>query len=350
LFDPPFCPNTDSHRHIHPGARFYVLHGTYQPLCRPALVQRYLCRTCGRTFSRQTFRADYRDHKPYWNQTLYLLVASGVGIRQSTRNIGMSLRCVELKLRKIGTHTLGLNRNLQRPLEGERSFHLDEIETYEGQRNARPLSVPVLIESESRYVIWAESAPIRPRGSMTPARLEAIARSEERHGPRVDESRASLERTLRIGAELAARQPIVRLFTDEKSSYPGLAKRAFGKYRLVHHQTNSREVRDTTNPLFPINHEEAIMRDLMGRLRRESWLVSKDRRYLDLALQLHISYRNLVRKRFNHDQQSAAQRVGLIDRRLKPGEVLSWRQAWGRRSVHPLSESGRTIEEVQGAA
>ena len=43
------------------------------------------------------------------------------------------------------------------------------------------------------------------------------------------------------------------------------------------------------------------MRDLMGRLRRESWLVSKKRRYLDLGLQVHMAYRNLVRKRFNHD-------------------------------------------------
>ena len=134
------------------------------------------------------------------------------------------------------------------------------------------------------------------------------------------------------------------LETDEKATYPRLARRAFGQGRLVHNRTNSRLVRATWNPLFAVNHEEAVMRDLMGRLRRESWLVSKKRRYLDLGLQLHMAYRNLVRKRFNHDEASPAELLGFAPRRLTPHEALSWRQEAGCRSVHPLSRRGTTIE------
>ena len=86
------------------------------------------------------------------------------------------------------------------------------------------------------------------------------------------------------------------------------------------------------------------MRDLMGRMRRESWLVSKKRRYLDLGLQVHMAYRNLVRRRFNYDRASPAQLLGFIRRRLTVYELVSWRQDWGRRSLHPLSR-GRTIAE-----
>jgi len=68
--------------------------------------------------------------------------------------------------------------------------------------------------------------------------------------------------------------------------------------------------------------------------------VSKLRRYLDLGLQLWMAYRNYVRRRFNHDPQSAAERLGFVPRRMRPGEVLSWRQDWGARSPHPL-RSGR---------
>ena len=80
-----------------------------------------------------------------------------------------------------------------------------------------------------------------------------------------------------------------------------------------------------------------MARDLMGRLRRESWLVSKARRYLDLSLQIFMTYRNLVRRRFNYDETSPAQELGFASRRLTETEVLGWRQDWGKRSPAPLA-------------
>lgn len=345
MFHPPFCPYRSCVRHASPGPRFCIRHGTFHPRCRAHAVQRYRCLTCRRTFSRQTFRADFRDHRPDLNSRLFLQLASGLGLRQSARNLGLSLTCTILKFRKLARHLRRLNLNLRRPLEGSSArFHLDEFETYEGERNTRPLTVPMLIESESRYLLWSESATIRPRGKMTERRRLAMKRAEKRHGRRRDLSRQALRRTLRRGADLTGELAAIVLETDEKSSYPRLAREAFGSRRLRHRQTSSKLVRDTFNPLFPINHEEAMARDLMGRLRRESWLVSKRRRYLDLALQLHMAYRNLVRRRFNDDEESPAQRLGFVPRRLRPEEVLSWGQVWGRRSVHPLSRWGASVE------
>ncbi len=270
-------------------------------------------------------------------------IASGVGLRQCARNLGLTLRSTQLKFRKIARHLRRLNLNLRDQLSTNASFHFDEFETYEGQRNTRPLSVPMLIESNSRFIVWAESATIRPRGKMSGKRLKRLAESEQRHGIRKDRSRRSIERTLRRGADMANHSETVTLKSDEKLSYPRLAKAVYGKKRLKHLKTNSRLARETWNPLFAINNEEAIMRDLMGRLRRESWLVSKKRRYLDLALQVHMAYRNLVRKRFNRDQQSPAQLLGFLPRRLRPLELLSWRQDWSERSIHPASPTGVSV-------
>ena len=344
MFVPPCCPYRSCSEHLDPGPRFCSRHGTYRARRRHYAIQRFRCRGCRRTFSRQTFRMDFRDQRPHLNAPLFNLIASGVGIRQSARTLGLSLRCTELKLRKIARHLRRLNLSLRGQLPGQARFHFDEIETYEGQRNTRPLSVPVLIESESRYMIWAESAPIRPRGKMTKERLKAVIQSERRFGPRKDLSRRGIRRTLARGRDVAKTHSVVHLSTDEKTSYPSLAGAAFGARRLEHLQTNSKLVRATWNPLFPINHEEAVMRDLMGRLRRESWLVSKKRRYLDLGLQVHIAYRNLVRTRFNHDDASPAQMLGFVPRRLTVHELLSWRQDWGARSVHPLSRKGRRVQ------
>jgi transposase-like protein len=343
VFSPPFCPHRSCSQHATPRPGFSVRYGRYRAACRASPVQRYRCRTCRRSFSRQTFRVDYRDHRPGLNPKLFLLLASGIGLRQSSRVLGLSRRCTELKFRKIARHLRRLNLSLRVPLGGKRSFHLDEFESYEGARNTRPLSIPMLIESATRYIVWAESAPIRPRGKMTPRRKKALKESEERHGVRRDLSRRALARTLARGADLVGPARQVLLESDEKSSYPRLAREAFGRGRLVHRRTSSRLVRETFNPLFAINHEEAIARDLIGRLRRDSWLVSKERRYLDLALQLHTAFRNLVRRRFNRDQESPAQLVGFAPRRLSARELLSWRQEWGSRSVHPLSRSGASV-------
>ena len=253
------------------------------------------------------------------------------------------MRCTELKFRKLARHLRRLNLNLRGSLPAGSILQFDELETFEGRRNTRPLSVPILIERTSRYLIWAEAAPIRPRGKMSKARERAIQAEERRFGPRKDLSSRSVRRTLRRGADLAKELLVVVFESDEKSTYPALAKEVFGAKRIIHRTTNSKLARTTWNPLFPINHTEAMARDLLGLLRRESWLASKKRRYLDLGLQMWMAYRNLVRKRFNRDEESPAQLLGFAGRRMSCGELLSWRQDWGKDSIHPLSRRGQPI-------
>jgi hypothetical protein len=88
-----------------------------------------------------------------------------------------------------------------------------------------------------------------------------------------------------------------------------------------------------------------MARDLTGRLRRESWLVSKLGWCLDLGLQVFRAYRNFVRPRFNREHESPAQVLGIVKRRMKPTELLSWRQDWSGRSIHPLSPRLRSVAE-----
>ncbi len=252
---------------------------------------------------------------------------------------------MEAKFRKLARHVRRLNLNLQKTLPEGCALQLDELETYEGERNTRPLSVPVLIERDSRTILWSESATIRPRGKMSAARNRRIQRSEAKFGRRRDNSMRSLRRSLERGAALLQGHRWVVLETDEKSTYPSLARTALGRHRLIHRTTNSKLPRTTHNPLFPINHTDAMARDGMGRLRRESWLASKKRRYLDLGLQVYAAWKNLVRPRFNGEPKSPAAWLGWIPRSLRPGEVLSWRQDWGKESIHPLSRGRGLVRE-----
>ena len=341
MFIPPRCPYRHCPNHSRPESsqRWFARRGSYQARCRPHPVPRFRCQACRRSFSRQSFRMDFADHRPELNARVIELLASGIGLRQSARVLGLSRRCLELKFRKISRHLRRLHLNLQGQLPPGATFQLDELETFEGMRTLRPLTVPVLIERDSRYVIWAESDTI-------PARHRRTKHGRERSGEkRPDRSRAVCRRTLGRGAKLVLRHAEVRIETDQKKSYPALIAEAFGKGRkLVHQTTSSRRVRDCSNPLFAINQTEAMARDLMGRLRRKSWLASKKRRYLDLGLALFMAWRNYVRRRFNHDHRSAAQVLGFVPRCMSEEQLCSWRQDWGRESIHPLAWNAESIE------
>ena len=201
MFQPPRCPNRRCPRHAYPAPRFLHSKRLLPPNvprgCRPALQSAapaavasparpsgWTTATTGHT---STPRSSSRSRR-------------GVGIRQTARNVGLSLRCTELKLRKIARHLRRLNLNLRGPLPPGSQLQFDELETYEGRRNTRPLTLPVLIERESRFVIWAESAPIRPHGRMSEARRQAVRQDEKRYGPRKDRSRRAVRRTLERGA------------------------------------------------------------------------------------------------------------------------------------------------------
>ena len=194
MFEPPFCPTQACPRHRSPYFRFYQRYGFYQPLCRSRPVQRFRCKTCRRTFSTQTFRADFRDHKPRLNAPVVELLCSGIGLRQTARLVHLSRRCLELKARKLSRCVRQLDRNLRRRYPATRRrrllrVHFDEFETFEERRNTRPVTIATSIESRTRFIIGVHAGPIRPGGTMTESRLRAVEQDERRFGRRKTRSR-----------------------------------------------------------------------------------------------------------------------------------------------------------------
>ena len=301
-------------------------------------MPRYRCRSCRKTFSRQTFRHDYRDRKPASNRRLFALLTSGVGQRQSGRLLGLGLRSVQQKMRKIGVTCAHLHANLCTRLPSGLTFVMDEEETYECA-SIRPLTMPVLIEKESWFVVATSVGPIRRLAPGGTARRRRQEHDEKQNGKRKDESARCVREVLealkpRIEGEFGLR-------TDQKASYGRIARDVFGE-RVRHETTAGTRIRTTDNPLFPINATLAMTRDNCGRLRRRSWLVTKRAPWLTCQMSLFTVYRNYVRRRFNRDRrnETPARHLKLLPRQLSGDEVLRWRQDWGARSPHPTSVAG----------
>ena len=354
MFRPPRCPNERCLEHADPRQTFFRRHGSYRAKCRPHSVPRFLCKTCGKSFSRQTFRADYHDKKPYLNPRVIEFLTSGVGLRKSARNLDITRKNFVLKWRKIARHGRLLDLNLKSraaradlaaPDPSTFVLQFDEFETYETRRNTRPLSVATMIEPRTRFIVGAMAAPIRPKGTMTKQRIAAIAAEDARFGRRQDRSRVACRSVFRSAAKLRPAAAGVRLATDEKLAYPEYFAEAFvGRVRR-HDTTSSKAPRGVGTPLFAINLTEAILRDHAGRVRRNSWLTNKLRTYLNLHLALYAAWRNWVLPRFNRDEHAPGVLAGWAPRNLTIGEFLGWRQDWGARSPCPLGAARRAMAD-----
>ena len=331
-FEPPRCPNQGCKKHRDPTKEFYAKQGYYHPLCRPHPVPRFRCKTCRTGFSRQTFRADFKDHRPDLNPKVFELLASGLGLRQTARILKISRRCLELKARKIGWHLRWLSRTVSGSIEGHAIFVFDEMETFEQCRRTKPLTLPVLVEHESMFIVGASSAPKRAGGSMPMRRKKLIARREAMEGPRRNGGPWCIRKVLRAGKNLLQPDTSVELVSDKKSNYKKIARAVFAGHELKVRQYSSKQARNVRNPLFRINLTNAMARDLNGRLRRRSWLASKRRWFLDLQLEFFMAWRNFHRPRFNRDAQTPAQIIGFTKAQLTPRDMLSWRQDWGELS------------------
>lgn len=331
-FYPSYCPRPDCSAHRR-GAPFrWRRRGTYTRLCDGRVVPRFRCLDCGRSFSSQTFRLDYRLKRPLLHLRVFEHLASKVTLRQMSRVLGTKRRTVEHRLDLLGGHCRELHQAALRRLREAGglagTFVFDELETYEHDRHLRPLTVPVLVHRESLFVLHAGVAPLPSRRPVPPRKRRALARLEREEGRRESGSRRAVERAFEVLGEVLGAPGRATLVSDRKSSYPGTLRREVGG-GLAHERVSSREKRNRANPLFAVNLTLAMLRDGISRLVRRTWAASKRAWRLEHHLWVWMAFRNWVRERVvmpaEERRVSAACRLGLAGTRRSVRELLRWR-------------------------
>jgi hypothetical protein len=292
-------------------------------------VPRFTCLECRSTFSSQSFRLDYRLRKPRLHLALFKDFVSKCTMRQSARTLGCTRRTVAHRLALLGRHCRAFHADM---LERARraggivgTFQLDELETFEHSRRLRPLTVPVLVERKSYFVLHAACAALPARGGLSPAYRRRKAAEEELHGKRKSGSVAVVRESFECLARVHRCEGPVCVQTDRKKSYVTSLARIFGE-RLRHERHSSTVPRTYGNPLFPINHTLAMMRDSVSRLVRRSWAAAKLRERLATHQWIWIAYRNYVRGITNQARHTTpAMALGVDHKKWECSELLAWR-------------------------
>jgi transposase-like protein len=331
-FQPPHCPydHCPSRAQASPRVPFlWRRRGRFTRLCDGRSVPRFTCLTCRRGFSSQTFRVDYRLRLPRLHLDLFGLLISKVSLRQSARVLHTRRRTIEHRQLLLGHHARAFQlqqvaRRGGRPLPGG-VYLLDEMETFEESRKVQPVTVPMLVERESYFVVDVRTATLPARGRLTPEELARKRLLELREGRRRNRSSEAVRgclQTLAAQLEPSARVAIV---SDEKSSYPRLIEQVLGP-RTGHEKVSSRRKKTVFHPLFRLHVCQAMLRDGLSRMVRRNWSHSRRRARLEVASWIWVAWRNWIRYRTNRDRGvTPAMVLGLTRGFWSVAELFRWR-------------------------
>ena len=327
-FQPMFCPHSDCPSHSGSPFRFRP-RGSFLRGCDQRSVPRFLCLCCSRGFSEQTFRLDYRLKRPQLLSRFFLDRVSKVTHRQSARNHCCSRSTEERHFRRLSEHCEAfhdakLAEVAARGGLGE-VFLLDELETYEQHRIQKPVTVPILIERKSEFVLDVRVGTLPARVGPGKARKRRPTCSLEPESERKSESRQVVKAAFERLREVSPKDRVLRVLTDQKPSYAPLLQEIFGE-RCLHQRTPSTDRRDVRNPLWRINHTLARVRDNVSRLVRRTWATAKQRRWLAGQLAIWICYRNYIRGRTNRQPKvTPAMALGVQQQPWNVPDLLQWR-------------------------
>ena len=295
-------------------------------------VQRYKCLVCRKGFSSQTFRLDYRLHKPWLPLAIFQALVSKSSIRQTGRNLACKPDTVLHHLELLGQHArqihsafLARHKRDGPGLEG--TFQLDELETFELDRRLFPLTVPILIDKKTWFVVHAATGTLPARGNLRAHDKKRKEAYEKAAGTRrVSRSKEATTACFVALRDHLAEKASFDVQTDEKKLYRPVLREVFG-HQIRHQWVNSKAVRNRNNLLFPINNTLAQTRDNLGRLVRRNWGHSKKERNLGWHLWVWILYRNYVREITNQERgESSASATGVARKRLAARELLQWKE------------------------
>jgi hypothetical protein len=327
---PPFCPNRACDSHATPGTWRWKRKGFYERLRGPRRVQRYVCRSCRRNFSSQTFSTTYWLKHPRLLAPLLHRLVGCSALRQIAREFGLAHSSVQRQSERLGRHCLLFLEEHRPKGAPTEPVVLDGFRTFEHSQYW-PFDLNLLIGA-SHYVYGFNDAELRRSGSLRPSQHKRRAELEAIHGR--PHPQATRRAVVELVGRVVPRGASVAIESDDHAAYPQAFAR-LGDRRIQHRATSSKESRTPRNPLFPANLADLLLRHDSANHKRETIAFSKRRQGALYRAAIWAVWRNFMKSRSeNRRDDPPAVVIARASRRLRAQDVLAerrfpWRQPLG---------------------
>ena len=331
---PPFCPNRDCDSHADPSRWRFKRKGFYERQCGPCRIQRYVCRSCRRNFSTQTFATTYWLKRPRLLAPLFDRLVECSALRQIARGLGVTHSTLQRQSERLGRHCLLVLDALGPRGAPTEPLVLDGFRTFEHSQYW-PFDLNLLV-GVSYYVYGFNDAELRRTGTMRSDQRDKRARLEAALGrPHPQATRLAVEEL--VGRVIPPKASVA-IASDEHPAYPQAFARV-GDRRIAHSTTSSKASRTPRNPLFAANLADLLLRHSSANHKRETIAFSKRRQGALYRAAIWAVWRNFMKSRSENRRNSPpAVALGLVPRRLSTRGLLAGRRFPWRQKLGPWLE------------
>ena len=320
---PPHCPNPKcKHHHPLPDGFHYKEDGTYLRKSDNRRIQRYLCLSCKRSFSTQTFSVTYWMKRPHLITDVIMKTAGGMANRQIARDLHVNPGTIDRTISRIARHCLLFHVRSMQQGPPPSDIAVDGFVSFERGQN-HPFHHHHAVERETDFFIYHTDSEVRRSGTMTERQKIRRAELEKLYG-RPDPQAVRKDMTHLLSVSLAGQTSAV-VHSDGHQSY----RRAINdtNCNITHVVTSGRAHRDKRNKLWPINLLDMLVRHSSANHKRETIAFSKRRQSSAERLTIFLVWRNYVkvRREKNPSGPTPAMARGMFDHRLTVEEIFSGR-------------------------
>ena len=298
---PRHCPNPECRNFHHPQKGWYYHCGSYETIAHGS-VQRYRCKTCGKTLSRQTFSIHYYTKRRLDLRRVFTRLRGGASIRDIAREHGVSRTAVTTAVFRLGRQAMAAQALLTQGWYHPGSVAFDGLVSFVASQDF-PCHLTVAVDAEAEFILSVVHAVVRRGGRLRPSQRIRRDAKELVWRPRGGAFRASISLLVEeLGRyyRYAAVGGAWSIHTDEHPVYRHVLAHdsAVGFYRQAglfrHTRTPGSAPRTVHNPLFPVNYVDMLLRHRMKEHTRETiafgrhavhqmhraWIFSYDHNYV----------------------------------------------------------------------
>lgn len=298
-----FCPNPncDYHQEAPSGGRWYRFKGHYHTKSR-GLINRYLCKACGKNFSSQTYHTSYFLKKPDHFEEVLSRLVGGESLRAMSRAMGCSISLLTNRIDRLARQGLAFHSRFLQQAQKHEDICIDGFVSFDRSQYF-PSEIPIAVGADSQFIIDVSHCNRRRSGRQTP---EQSAKSQHLYA-KVEMEKGGIMRSFCevLDAALAVQPPMRNrpfvLRTDEKPDY---ARVVYAHQRFIYQSEFERFVfwrtpswlpRNCSNPLFSSNYTEREIRKDQANHHRESVCFNRDAANGMMRLWTYLFWHNYLK-------------------------------------------------------